>query len=605
MWSLSSMMFSPAQLSLRAAASVGLFAFAALSLANPPILDDSFGADGTVYQAFAGLGGSATSILLQRGGRIVAAGTYIAMIAQPRGIAVPHSATVRYNADGSLDRSFGDQGVSIDDVCQRFGSMPPMLMQRDNKIVCMQAKGLARLNQDGLAESGYIIDGAAGFPWFSNLTYRGMLAQQADGKVIAAGPAYPQMIAVVRFNSDGSLESPNSAIVPYDDAVDDDFAALALQPDGKLVVAASGLTSVMGLDIYGYVLIRINADGTPDLTFGQQGRVFAPAPTGVYRNARSLALQPGGRLIVAGVEHDTRGGDLPPLLMLSGFTANGAVDMSFGTAGQLRIPYDVYVPPATSPKAYSVSTLALPDGKFLAAYGPLYNANRLMRFTADGTPDADFGDAGLLIPLWLQQINAIGLQPDGNLILGGEASGYVFSLQRYLSGTVPAIEFHNAALDHYFLSMDWQEVEDLDLGVHGGWKRTGLSFPVYGSLAAATAAAAGVADHPVCRFYIPPQHGDSHFFSANPVECAIARSSIDPNFSGYIEETVSAYFVGVANPTTGNCPDETMPVYRLWNARVDSNHRYTTDSAIKAQMIARGYVSEGSGPDGVAMCAPH
>jgi hypothetical protein len=288
--------------------------------------------------------------------------------------------------------------------------------------------------------------------------------------------------------------------------------------------------------------------------------------------------------------------------MLSAFTSDGAVDVSFGTAGQVRVAYDSYIAPDTAANAYTVAALGLPDGKFLAAYGPLYKANHLMQFTADGAPDEGFAAGGLLVPFGLQQINAIGLQPDGNLLLGGEFSGYVFSLQRYLSGTVPAIEFHHDELDHYFLSMDSQEVADLDLGVQGGWKRTGQSFQVYGSLAAASAA--GVADSPVCRFYIPPQHGDSHFFSVNPVECAIARSTTDPNLSGYVEETASAFFVGVPNTATGACPEGTAPVYRLWNKRVDSNHRYTTDPAIKAQMIAKGYVSEGSGPDGVAMCAP-
>lgn len=44
-------------------------------------------------------------------------------------------------------------------------------------------------------------------------------------------------------------------------------------------------------------------------------------------------------------------------------------------------------------------------------------------------------------------------------------------------------------------------------------------------------------------------------------------------------------------------------MYRLWNQRVDSNHRDTTSTAIKAQMVAAGYLAEGYGPDDVAMCA--
>ena len=70
----------------------------------------------------------------------------------------------------------------------------------------------------------------------------------------------------------------------------------------------------------------------------------------------------------------------------------------------------------------------------------------------------------------------------------------------------------------------------------------------------------------------------------------------------YVEETPSAFWATLPDPSTGACGYEQIPVYRLWNARADSNHRYTTDPAIKAAMIARGYVAEGYGPNAVAMC---
>ena len=112
--------------------------------------------------------------------------------------------------------------------------------------------------------------------------------------------------------------------------------------------------------------------------------------------------------------------------------------------------------------------------------------------------------------------------------------------------------------------------------------------------------------NPVCRFYIPPEHGDSHFFSASPAECAsiAQKAATDPNFSGYVLESPAVFFVALPDTATGACPSATVPVYRLWNQRDDSNHRYTTSTAIKAQMIAQGYVAEGYGPDAVSMCAP-
>ncbi|MBK7080563.1 MAG: hypothetical protein IPH55_07355 [Betaproteobacteria bacterium] len=62
-------------------------------------------------------------------------------------------------------------------------------------------------------------------------------------------------------------------------------------------------------------------------------------------------------------------------------------------------------------------------------------------------------------------------------------------------------------------------------------------------------------------------------------------------------------YVGLPETLTGACATGWEPVYRLWNACGDSNHRYTIDPAVRATMIAKGYVPEGYGPDGIAMCA--
>jgi hypothetical protein len=112
----------------------------------------------------------------------------------------------------------------------------------------------------------------------------------------------------------------------------------------------------------------------------------------------------------------------------------------------------------------------------------------------------------------------------------------------------------------------------------------------------------------VCRFYIPPEEGDSHFFSASTEECAQVRQ----RFPEFVLESQGVFHVALPDLTTGSCPpdldingiDFLIPMYRLWNQRADSNHRYTTNPAIRDLMIQRGYVSEGYGPDAVAMCVP-
>ena len=79
-------------------------------------------------------------------------------------------------------------------------------------------------------------------------------------------------------------------------------------------------------------------------------------------------------------------------------------------------------------------------------------------------------------------------------------------------GTVTVVEYYNAALDHYFITPLPTEIDALDSGRISGWGRTGLVFDGY----ATAAEAHGAPVSPVCRFYIPPVHGDSHFLSASP-----------------------------------------------------------------------------------------
>jgi len=164
---------------------------------------------------------------------------------------------------------------------------------------------------------------------------------------------------------------------------------------------------------------------------------------------------------------------------------------------------------------------------------------------------------------------------------------------------VTAVEYRNAALDHYFVSDLAPDLVALDTGRIPGWSRTGHAFKVQ-------PAATADAPNAVCRFYIPPAHGDSHFFSASAQECtAVAQKALtDPAYSGYVQETASAFYVALPDPVTGACPAGLLPVYRLWNARPQSNHRYATSAGVRAQMQAAGWVPEGYGPDSAAMCVP-
>ena len=172
-----------------------------------------------------------------------------------------------------------------------------------------------------------------------------------------------------------------------------------------------------------------------------------------------------------------------------------------------------------------------------------------------------------------------------------------FALACFLScaasaATVQVIEYYNSSQDHYFMSSLAADIQALDSGQFQGWARTGRTFEAY-------PAATGNAS-PVCRFYIPPAQGDSHFYSASPAECQQTATK----FPTFIEESSAVMYVDLPDQTTGACPAGDIAVYRVWDNRADSNHRYMIDPNLRAQMIGQGWIAEGYGPDQVIMCAP-
>lgn len=161
---------------------------------------------------------------------------------------------------------------------------------------------------------------------------------------------------------------------------------------------------------------------------------------------------------------------------------------------------------------------------------------------------------------------------------------------------VEVIEFYHPVLDHYFITAIPQEINDLDSGVHGGWERTGESFRVY-----APGSSGRTGRQPVCRAYGDPLAGlDSHFYSVSPEECVATLRGFN---RAWLLEASEVFQADQPNVTTGACPPAGIAIYRLWNGRSDSNHRYTSSLALRNYMMGAGWVPEGYGVNGVAICA--
>jgi len=168
-------------------------------------------------------------------------------------------------------------------------------------------------------------------------------------------------------------------------------------------------------------------------------------------------------------------------------------------------------------------------------------------------------------------------------------------------GLSPVIEYVDAVHDHYFLTQDAREIAALDAGAPPGWVRTGQSFLAYRPQQGLGEAVSRYYGLPSARLdthlYTFPDFPDVFYILMFPFN-TVWRLESDDAFDLDIPSTV----VNGATPP-GTCKQGEVPVYRLWNNRTDSDHRYTVDLTIRAQMIIKGWIPEGYGPDGIAMCA--
>lgn len=152
------------------------------------------------------------------------------------------------------------------------------------------------------------------------------------------------------------------------------------------------------------------------------------------------------------------------------------------------------------------------------------------------------------------------------------------------------VEFYNKSLDHYFITWVPDEIAGLDSGTTSmGWTRTGKAFRAF------SGPQAEVTD--ICRVYIPPSRGDSHFFGRGTSECNATMTA----HADFVMEDDK--FMAMRMPSAGVCPFGLSPVYRVYSNRPDANHRYLTDRATRTLMVLKGWLAEGDGPDLVVMCA--
>lgn len=299
-------------------------------------LDLSFGVNGKVTTP--GMD-NATGVAIQSDGKIVAVGGY------------SEFELARYNTNGSLDTTFGTNGIA-QGVPNAGAAAQAVGIQSDGKILVSghaQTSGpeefaLARFNTNGTLDSSF---GNAGT--VSTTIETGCAAYsggiQADGKSLVAGLAASQFgsvaevdFAMARYNTNGALDLTFGSLGRTTNNAGggtlDGAYAMAIQPDGKIVLAgAAGIGSVPGpisdnAVVNSFVaLTRFNTNGTPDTTFGNNGTVLAEV--GAFSDyALSLALQPNGKILVAGAS-----GNGNYQWFVQRYNSDGSLDSTYGSNG--------------------------------------------------------------------------------------------------------------------------------------------------------------------------------------------------------------------------------------------------------------------------------
>jgi uncharacterized delta-60 repeat protein len=417
-------------------------------------LDTSFGGTGMVTTMIQQSSGS-DAVAVQSDLKVVVAGVSY------NGAYPGHFTIARYNTDGSLDTTFGNGGVviiplsTINDLAYSVAIQPA-----DGKIlvggwdVVAGKKGqstgewaVVRLNTNGSLDTtfgagkGYVLTSFVGRSVAYGVT---ALAIQSNGQIVAAGDAAGggAAIGLVRYNADGSLDT---SFGTGGEVVN---TGISLQYGGQMVaIDSSGDIDIVGSSTVGstteMAVARYLSNGTLDASFGTGG-VADILPSGAINSiARSVGLQLTGQIVVYGQGNYPT--SKPPLVAtLVRLNTNGSLDSTFGSGG-----------------FYTDSRISQPCGMIIQpndeidAVGTIRPSGTnwcVTQVLADGSSyDPSFGTNGLAVTNFNQGDQNGGLcalAPDGKIVVTGheEASPGEFEVARFLGdSSSPSISLLSAA----------------------------------------------------------------------------------------------------------------------------------------------------------------
>lgn len=347
-----------------------------------------------------------------------------------------HVAVARLLADGTPDPAFGDGGRATTVACAGYSNATSVVVQPDGKVVVagsvQPAPGdidsvflLVRYNSDGSLDTSFGDDGLVMSSALSP-AYATELLLQPDGKLLFGGSGTTDRsstnssdMLVERYLANGERDtafaggSGRVEISLTDDAgiARPDFLdGLALQPDGK--VLAAGTTTGEINEEGESVVVRLLDDGQLDTTFGDGG--VARVETGPFERFTGVSVQSDGSVVAAGLTfNDER---TVQRMLLVRFDATGVLDPAFGDGG--------VVTNKAAPQSEATDVTVDAGDRIVVVGHGVDDSNEsgkswlVVRHLPNGELDESFGDGGVVRSGIGKHANAVALQDDGIVVAG-------------------------------------------------------------------------------------------------------------------------------------------------------------------------------------------
>jgi len=333
------------------------------------------------------------------------------------------SVTVTNAQSGTLDPTFGTNGFVTTAVHPNYNMAETTVVQSDGKILVAGSAGtpstyqmaVARYNEDGSLDTSFGNDGSLRFPVGSVKSFVMDMAQQPDGKILLGGRTWDNVtgdFALVRLNEDGSFDDTfgTNGIFRIETAETEASEAMALLDDGTILM--------VGYRDDNLAVAKINTDGNMDTTFGVNGWAVLTYD-GATSYADDLAIQDDGKIVISGFA--LNGSENRFHVAAARLNADGSTDNSFGTDGKVIFNVGDW-------NDFGEGIAIQSDGKILIG-GHKWIANLdqrhdlfVARLNTDGSLDASYGTSGVATARLVDganYANDLVLQADDKPILMG------------------------------------------------------------------------------------------------------------------------------------------------------------------------------------------